>query len=215
MPKKYILLSLVGLIVFVINSVGIDLYLASLTYNYTSREFYGEVHLWCKVIYYSIPFITILLIITPVVRLIKWNSNTKLVRKNALIVLFSLLLGPGLIVNTLFKDHWGRPRPYQVLRDGKTFSPVYTPHWGDSEDNSFPCGHASVGFFVGVPLIVGNRRRFGVLLSLGFGSLVSFVRMLQGGHYLSDVIFCAIFVFLSVFVVNYIANKFTKSNTYG
>lgn len=217
MSKKIvaILIGLIILTVFVIYSPEIDKYLASLTYNYVTKKFYGEIHLWCKIIYHSIPVITVLLIVIPLFKLIKWKSNTKLIKKQAAIILLSFVLGPGLIVNTLFKDHWGRPRPYQVLRDGKIFSPFYKPHFGNPSNNSFPCGHGSIGFFVGVPLIVAGRRKAGIILSLGFGSLVSLVRMLQGGHYLSDIIFCAIFVLLSVGLVNYTINRYTKSETHG
>ena len=207
-----VLLSLIILSVFIFYSPIIDQYLANLTYNHVTHEFYGEVHLWCKIVYYSIPVITVFLIVFYLFKFIKGGVNTKVVRKQAAIVLLSLLLGPGLIVNTVFKDHWGRPRPYQVMRDGKVFSPVYEPHWGHSSSNSFPCGHGSIGFFVGVPLLASGRRKAGTIFSVGFGSLVGLVRMLQGGHYLSDVVFCAVFVFLSFELVNYSINRFTKSS---
>ena len=207
-----ILLSLIILSIFVFYSSIIDQYLANLTYNNVNQEFYGEVHLWCKMIYYSIPVITSILIIFYLFKFLKDWANNNVVRKQAAIILLSLLLGPGLIVNTVFKDHWGRPRPYQVMRDGKVFSPVYEPHWGNSSSNSFPCGHGSIGFFVGVPLLARGRRKAGATLSLGFGTLVGLVRMLQGGHYLSDVVFCAIFVILSFELVNYSINRFMKSS---
>src|SRR6185369_4203205 len=35
-------------------------------------------------------------------------------RKAALFCLLLLALGPGLLVNVCFKDHWGRPRPRQM-----------------------------------------------------------------------------------------------------
>jgi lipid A 4'-phosphatase len=215
MRKSSIFAGIFILTVFVIYSARIDEYLASLTYDYSTREFYGEIHLWCKVIYYSIPVITVFLILIPLIQIFKDRSNSQNIRKSAIIILFSLLLGPGLIVNTIFKDHWGRPRPYQVLRDGKPFAPVYEPHWGNSKDNSFPCGHASVGFFIGVPLLALRRRRAAIIVSVGFGSIVGVVRMLQGGHYLSDVVFCAIFVLLSAELVNFIVNRLMKGNTYG
>ena len=214
MTKKSLamLLALVLFSVFIFYSPKIDQYLADLTYNHVTQKFYGEVHLWCKIIYHFIPVITSLLIVVYIFRFIKGGVNTKVVRKRAAVVLLSLLLGPGLIVNTILKDHWGRPRPYQVMRDGKVFSPVYESHWGNSSNNSFPSGHGSIGFFVGVPLLARGRRKAGTILSLGFGSLIGLVRVLQGGHYLSDVVFCAIFVLLSFELVNYSINRFTKSS---
>ncbi|WP_308874953.1 hypothetical protein [Thiothrix subterranea] len=39
-------------------------------------------------------------------------------RLAAIYVLLVFLSGPGLLVNTVFKDHWGRPRPVQVAELG-------------------------------------------------------------------------------------------------
>lgn len=189
-----------------------DQYIAMLTYNANTERFYGEVHLWCKIIYYSIPVVTTLFILIPLFRLITSSStiDPKNTRRISIIILLSLAIGPGLLVNTVFKDNWGRPRPYQVLRGGKTFFPVWKYNWGNKKDNSFPCGHASMGFFLGVPLLARNKRRNGLILSFAGGALVGTVRILQGGHFLSDVIFCAIIVWFSAELVNYIVNRTMK-----
>ena len=214
MLNKY-LISIVGLValaIFVYYSPGIDQYLARQAYNVTTERFYGEVHLWCKIVYYSIPALTTLLIVIPLIQIFrsKHTSNPKATRRAAVIVLLSMAIGPGLVVNKIFKENWGRPRPYQVLRDGKTFSPVWHDKWGDSKSNSFPCGHASIGFFLGVPLLAYGRRKQGYLVGLTAGAFVGLVRMLQGGHYLSDVVFCGIFVWLSAEIVTYFLNRVMK-----
>src|SRR5579885_660865 len=43
-----------------------------------------------------------------------------------MVLLLALAIGPGLIVNTLFKDHWGRARPSQitVFAGEKRFTPA-------------------------------------------------------------------------------------------
>jgi hypothetical protein len=41
-------------------------------------------------------------------------------RMYGLFILLSVILGPGLLVNLVFKDHWGRPRPRQVVALGGT-----------------------------------------------------------------------------------------------
>ena len=206
------LAGLVVLMIFIYFSPGIDQYLARLAYNPTIERFYGEVHLWCKIVYYSVPVLTTLLIVIPLIQIFRSNStlNPKATRRAAIIVLLSMAIGPGLLVNTIFKENWGRPRPYQVLRDGKTFSPLWRDNWGDSKSNSFPCGHASIGFFLGVPLLACGRRRQGYLVGLSAGAFIGLVRMLQGGHYLSDVVFCGIFVWLSAELVVYSINRVMK-----
>ncbi len=101
-----------------------------------------------------------------------------------------LLLGPGLTVNVLFKDQWGRARPSQVTEfggDGR-----FTPAWVVSDqchhNCSFVCGDASVGFSLLAGAFLARRRRWFVLGLLAGGGL-GLMRMAQGGHFLSDVVF--------------------------
>ena len=48
--------------------------------------------------------------------------------------------------------------------------------------------------FLGPALLLPpGRRKWGVAAALGFGVVVGLLRMYQGGHFLSDVIFGAIF----------------------
>jgi lipid A 4'-phosphatase len=108
-----------------------------------------------------------------------------------------LLLGPGLLVNTLLKENYGRPRPRQVHQFGGEleFRPFWRLAWGGT-GNSFPSGHASMGFFwlgyavyfarVRPPLARGFRG-----LGLVHGSLMGIGRMAQGGHWLSDIVWSA------------------------
>lgn len=194
---------------FVIFSPKIDQFLALASYNELARVFYGEEALWCKIIYKAVPVITVVLILLPLVWLFKSRHDKKKIKqvtKFGLIVYLSLALGPGLVVNVLLKDHWGRPRPYQVLRDNEQYSPFWVPHFSNNRDNSFPGGHASIGFFLGIPLLALGRKKSAVIVSLGGGVLVGSVRILQGGHYFSDVIFSGIFVWLIAwFVIHSVA----------
>lgn len=193
-------------IIFIRFSPIVDQYVAALPYTPDTRVFYGELALWCKIVYLAVPLLTILMVLVPIVWLfISRHDKAKrnVVIKFSLIFYLTLILGPGLVVNAVFKDHWGRPRPYQVLRDGKTYSPFWVPHFTEKADNSFPGGHASIGFFIGVPLLALGRRKSAIAASIFGGTLVGCVRILQGGHYLSDVIFSGIFVWLIAFLVMY------------
>ena len=69
-------------------------------------------------------------------------------RKIGLFLVIYMVLGPGLVINTVFKDHWGRPRPAEVQNFGG--SEKYLPVWErgtPGQGKSFPSGHAAVGFF--------------------------------------------------------------------
>ena len=103
-----------------------------------------------------------------------------------------LALGPGLIVNSVFKEYWGRPRPREIVQFGGPKQFLHPWQKGIAhKGRSFPSGHASAAFYLTAPFFVFRRRKprmaawwlTGVLL---FGGLMSMARITQGGHFLSD-----------------------------
>ncbi len=117
----------------------------------------------------------------------RWRTR----RPAALFLALSLLLGPGLMVNVVFKDHWGRARPAQVTQFGGHAG--FTPPWVVSQqcdrNCSFVCGDASLGYALVAIAFVSRRPRLWFAAGLGLGSALGLMRMGQGGHFLSDVIF--------------------------
>lgn len=115
-------------------------------------------------------------------------------RPTLLFFLLLYLLGPGLLVNVMLKDHWGRPRPSQVAEFGGDQPFRYPFEQGDfPKGKSFPCGHASIAFYLCAPYFVlrtRKRRLARVIFGYGFalGCLMGIARILQGGHFLSDVL---------------------------
>ncbi|MCO6454893.1 MAG: phosphatase PAP2 family protein [Pirellulaceae bacterium] len=114
-----------------------------------------------------------------------------------------LLLGPGLAVNGFFKPQWGRPRPNQVAEFGgeHQFLRVGDPGW-NAELKSFPCGHASMGFYLIAPAFLCYRRhpRLAIaflLLGLAAGGSLGVARVVQGRHFASDVLWSAGMVYYS------------------
>ncbi len=124
-------------------------------------------------------------------------------RKAGLFVVVFLILGPGLIVNTVFKDFWGRPRPSEIVQFGGT--ETYRPFWQPGtpgQGRSFPSGHAASGFSswprfscsgAGHP---GGPRR-ALAAGILYGMLMGLGRMIQGGHFLTDVIWAGCLVYLT------------------
>ena len=112
-------------------------------------------------------------------------------RRGAFLVLL-LILGPGLLVNTIFKDHWGRPRPREIVEFGGTKQ--FLQPWQKGEDGkgrSFPSGHSSAAFYMAAPYLIyrrTDRRRAYAWLAGGllFGILMSIARVAQGAHFVSD-----------------------------
>lgn len=112
-------------------------------------------------------------------------------RRAAVFMLLVLLLGPGLVVNVLLKDHWGRARPGQVADYGGAAQ--FTPAWVVSDqcrhNCSFVCGDASVGFSLAALAFVARHPRRWLAAGFVTGAGLGLMRMAQGGHFLSDVVF--------------------------
>jgi lipid A 4'-phosphatase len=122
-------------------------------------------------------------------------------RRRFAYLLLVMLVGPGLLVNGIFKAEWGRARPHQVVEFGgdKTFTPAILPADQCAKNCSFVSGHASMGFYLIALAWVFRDRRWlwaGVLL----GAYVGLGRMAQGGHFLSDVVFSFWSVYLAAAV---------------
>ena len=109
-----------------------------------------------------------------------------------LFLVILLALGPGIIVNVVFKDYWGRPRPHDIVQFGG--NQEFLQPWQKGEAHmgrSFPSGHSSAAFYLSAPFFVFRRRkpRAAAMWMTGgliFGILMSIARIAQGGHFLSD-----------------------------
>lgn len=122
-------------------------------------------------------------------------------------VLLALVVGPGLVVNVVFKDHWGRARPTQIAAFGgeARFSPAFVPSDQCATNCSFPAGDPSVGFvLVGAGFLAAAPRlkRAAVGAALGLGAVIGVARLAQGGHFLSDVIASGFLVFATTWVLH-------------
>lgn len=129
-------------------------------------------------------------------------------RRMLAFIIAAIALGPGLIVNTLLKDHWGRARPSQVEAFGGTrqFTPAPLPAIQCERNCAFVSGHAALGFslvsfaFLAAP---GWQRRTAVAAAIGFGGLVGLGRIAAGGHFLSDVIYAGLIVFATSWLLHH------------
>jgi len=129
-------------------------------------------------------------------------------RKLGLFLCLVMLLGPGLVVNAAFKHHWGRPRPRQVQEFGG--KQRYLTVWQkgiEGEGKSFPSGHASVGFYLFAPFFFlrRNRKGWGILflgLGISYGLFMGVGRMVQGGHFPSDVLWAGGFTYFTALILS-------------
>jgi membrane-associated PAP2 superfamily phosphatase len=112
-------------------------------------------------------------------------------RRPCMVVALTSIIAAGLLVNAVFKQYWGRPRPDQTIEFGGRWQyrhilPPGTPGKGAS----FPCGHCTMGFIF---LSMAAFRRYnrclaysGVGAGIVLGGLLSAARVVQGAHFLSD-----------------------------
>ena len=109
-----------------------------------------------------------------------------------LFLLATLAAGPGLLVNVVLKDHWGRPRPVMIEAFGG--SAPYVEVWRITgyclRNCSFVAGEASSAIWLtALALVVPPAWRLPVAATtLAYAVLLSLNRIAFGGHFLSDVL---------------------------
>ena len=121
-------------------------------------------------------------------------------RRKAAFVLLALLLGPGILVNSVAKEFSERARPAQVQAFGGERDYAGPLQWrsGQCASNcSFVSGHAASGFFfVALSFVLaGTAARIAFWGGITFGSLIGLARMAAGGHFLTDVVFALVLVY--------------------
>jgi membrane-associated PAP2 superfamily phosphatase len=107
-----------------------------------------------------------------------------------LFLISTLALGPGLLVNAVLKNNWGRPRP--VMVDAFGGDAPYVPVWRITDhcgtNCSFVSGEGSASFWLfSLVFLVPARWRVGAALLIAPICLaLSANRVAFGGHFLSD-----------------------------
>jgi lipid A 4'-phosphatase len=120
----------------------------------------------------------------------------------AIFLVASILLGPGLLANTVAKDNSHRPRPGMVTEFGGQQKFV---NWWDF---SGTCGH-NCSFVAGEPataawmfapaMLAVPQWRTAAMVGAGvFTAVIGLVRLAAGGHFFSDVIFGVLLTLLVV-----------------
>jgi membrane-associated PAP2 superfamily phosphatase len=131
-------------------------------------------------------------------------------RKPAIHFILTLIIGPGILVNLIFKDNWGRPRPRDIEPfGGKEKYHMVWEKGADRRFKSFPCGHCSMGFVLAAPFFFFYRKRkilafLFAAIGIVSGLLVGYTRILAGGHFLSDVLWSGVMVWLAAVIAGLI-----------
>lgn len=197
-PQAWLWLNMVAASTTVFWFSGWDLTVAQFFYDRSKNAkpwFLDDFPLWKAVFYDGVPYLVAAVVIGSVLVMVGSILSRRwlLWRWYAAYVLLVFLLGPGLLVNSLFKDNWGRARPVQVEQLGG--AQVYTPplyYVAGGDGRSFPSGHSSVGFaFIAFWFLLRRHQprwaKLMLAVTLAFGCTIGLTRMAAGGHFLSDV----------------------------
>jgi lipid A 4'-phosphatase len=208
------------LIVFVTIGSSLDVFLSSLFYGadekfilqsyYPTTIFVRQVVLPIIILYlFLFPGLSLLLPL----RKIYFNFNLK--NKDVLFIFSATLFNLLIVVNVILKNSWGRARPNDILQLGgsETFTPWFQISDSCINNCSFVSGDASVGFSI-ISLFFITKKSVYLWLSIFFGFLLGTVRVLEGGHFLSDVLIAGFLIFILTSLEFYFFNKTFSKNAY-
>lgn len=195
---RWVVIPLVAtlLLTVFVRATGFDLYAQKAIFRAGERSWaFGEDPFWQ--FFYQLGTVptTLVVVLSLVGFFLSWSRDGfRRWRRVFVYFLLVAVVGPGIITNAILKEYWGRPRPREVegLGGHNAFEEILTLDLS-SAGKSFPCGHATMGFYFlcGFFLLRGYRKVWAdtvLLIALILGGVMGLARMLQGAHFFSDVI---------------------------
>lgn len=183
-----------------------DLAISALFWDARHRVFLLAIQPWAKTARSLANYIPWLICAPAIVALVlkllfPWGRMFMSARA-ALLLVITMALGPGLIVNGILKEHWGRPRPVHVEDFGG--EDLYRP-WFETDGTcpgncSFVSGEGALGFWLTAPasLVPGPLGAVAMTAAVAFGATAGGLRIAFGGHFFTDVVFSGVLVVLVV-----------------
>lgn len=210
----FIIVSTLLLSSFFIDKYNLDLKLAAFFYEEQERFWLLDSISICLFLYRygTIPGLIITISLLILWALSFYSKRLVTYRKDFLLCFLAIVIGGGVIVNAVLKDHFGRPRPRQVIEFGGkwAFKPPLIPGI-PGKGKSFPCGHCAMGFVPVVGIFLYYRSKkiafTSFLLTITYGVMVSVTRIGQGAHFLSDAIWSLGIMLLTSAVLFYFIIK--------
>ena len=193
------------LVIFLSVGSSVDIYLSSLFY-FGNNQFLLQSYYYITIFVRKIilPCIVIYVFILPLFSFYLPNNNLYLKYKFKLRdVLFLWIIGIFnliVVVNLFFKNIWGRARPGDILQLGgaENFTPWFKISDACANNCSFVSGDAAVGFSL-IALYFLTKRIVYFWSSLFFGFGIGLIRIMEGGHFVSDVVMAAMIIYLGYY----------------
>ncbi len=205
----------------------LDLIVTRYFFDPLNQEFPANALPWVKWVYDDTPVINqwlgLLMLSALLLQWIRPGWPGLRARRSMCAWLLVVCIGLGFTVDWVLKDHFGRPHPYQthVFTGDQDFVPAFHYRPLCEVNCSFVSGHAAGGFVWMAWGMWGWRRRRQAWLLAGVaaGSFIGAARVMQGGHFLSDVVFSGWVIWLSMQAIRAVwlrlrrrrLQKFTKS----
>lgn len=197
---------------------NIDLYISSLFYNSSEIKFSYADSFLIKVFFILIQSTLVIFVLGVCVSGLKKLKEHKSINpkhyRPELFIGLTAALGPGLFVHEFLKSFVGRPRPIDIENFGGSvmFQRAFEISNQCVESCSFVSGHSSIGFiFMTLAFVVDkkNKNKF-LLLGIILGLLFGLVRIIQGAHFASDVVFAGVIVYITAALLDLIIKPQAK-----
>jgi len=196
----YILIFFIFICIFLTIGPSIDLYVAQIFFLENSI-FYLQSFDILSIFFRQIliPIIIFYLLILPIftkyslIQILYLNNEFSW--KDIVYLWSSQIFTLLLFVNLVLKNFWGRARPndIQEFEGDDVFTPWFQFSDACQTNCSFVSGDSSVGFSIAVLYLMTKKISF-LYASLVFGFSIGFIRILAGGHFLSDILFSGVIV---------------------
>jgi lipid A 4'-phosphatase len=207
-PSLIFLNLIIFFIIIILLTIGsdLDIFVSGLFYKggqIFTLEGFSNITILAREIF--LPFLIFYIIVLPIISLwlpikkIYFNFSFGL--KEIVFLWLSMIFNVGIIINLLLKELWGRARPNDVIEFGGT--EIFTPWFQISDacisNCSFVSGDASVGFsLISFYFLTKNKNFYWI--ALFSGSFLGVVRILEGGHFLSDIIIAGFLIFILTYI---------------
>ena len=159
-----------------------------------------------------LPLMALLVFFVPIVAVIKqiyFKEKIINIPVREWVYLFScLIVGTGIVVNSIFKNLWGRARPNDTIQFGG--QEPFTIPWLNVDYCSTNCSFVSgdVSFFTLslAILLIFKKTSWNIFAYLSI-LLISLLRIMEGDHFLSDTVMSFIITYV---IIKYLYDFFNK-----
>jgi len=166
------------------------------------RSFVADANRWADFLYAAVPRLGQIMFVLGTCALFAhamgWRSLSPRVWRAVCAWTLVVVVGVGLIAHEVLKNNVGRPRPVETSTMGglHRYVPPFVQSDACNRNCSFVSGHAAIAFsFMSLGALARQRLRWRwVVAGCACGAVMGAVRVLQGRHFFSDVVFAGLLI---------------------